>query len=238
MANFGSPSVGFVLVGGIDLLPVDVLAVEDLSKESLLEVTHGLGKTDEESKATGVMKGAFGLTRYYDDGVNPFVGSEQTPQVGCLSWNGNVVGGKFTGFAGLFGAHARAIKRGELHKVKETYTVSGQVEEGIVLQELEAKTADWNTEGADSVDNGASSAGGGAGYLQVKAYTGFTNVVFKVRHSADDSTYVDLVTFTTVTAIGAQRVAVAGTVNRHLAADGNVTGSGSVTPMVGFSRAA
>jgi hypothetical protein len=36
--------------------------------------------------------------------------------------------------------------------------------------------------------------------------------------------------------VGAQRVAVAGTVNRHLAIDGNVTGSGSVTVWCGFAR--
>jgi hypothetical protein len=72
----------------------------------------------------------------------------------------------------------------------------------------------------------ASSVNGGAGYQQVSAFSGFTGFVGKIRHSADDTTYADLVTFTNVTsAPNAQRVTCAGTVNRYLCFDGDVTGS-------------
>jgi hypothetical protein len=83
----------------------------------------------------------------------------------------------------------------------------------------------------------ASSVNGGAGYQQVSAFSGFTGFVGKIRHSADDTTYADLVTFTNVTsAPNAQRVTCAGTVNRYLCFDGDVTGSGSITAMAAFSR--
>lgn len=238
MAKRGSPEVGFLLVDGVDLIQLcDVLTVEGPEVESLMERSDGLGRSWEETKATGTKQGTFGLERYYEDTVNPFVGSEQTQRIVCLSWNGNAVGAKFTGLAGAFaGKQTRSVKRPALHKVKEMFTVSGAVEEGIVLQHLTAKTADWNTEGAESQDNGASSANGGAGYLQIRAYTGFTDIVGKIRHSADDSVYADLLTFATATAVGAQRVTVAGTVNRHLSFDGNVTGSGSIELMAGFCR--
>jgi hypothetical protein len=241
MAKYGSPSVGFLVVDGYDLLGSDVLSITAQEVETVLELTHGLGKTMEESTPTGLMRGAFGHEGYYDDAVgsvnDALATKEQTQRIVCLSLTGNTVGAKFVGYAGAFaGKYSRLVNIGALHKAKADYTVSGAVENGIVLQEFETKTVDWNTEGADSVDHGASSAAGGSAYLQIRTYTGFTGFVAKVRHSADDVTYADLATFANATAIGAQRVTVAGTVNRHLAADGNVTGAGTIEVMIGFAR--
>lgn len=81
------------------------------------------------------------------------------------------------------------------------------------------------------------SLNGAAGYQQVLALTGFTGYVGKLRDSADDTTFADLVTFADVTAApDAQRVAVAGTVDRYVAHDGNVTGSGSLQAFSGIAR--
>jgi len=106
---------------------------------------------------------------------------------------------------------------------------------GISLADLAAVTVDTNGTG---VDNAASSANGGCAALHVTAYSGFTNVVFKVQHATDNVTFVDLATFTTVTAIGSQRVEVAAatTVNRYLRAFVDVTGAGSVTFQMSFAR--
>jgi len=83
----------------------------------------------------------------------------------------------------------------------------------------------------------ANTVTGGVGYLQVSDYSGFTQVVVKIRSSADDITYADLITFTTVTAAPfADRQTVAGTVDRYLCVTGTVTGSGTLTPFVGFAR--
>lgn len=82
---------------------------------------------------------------------------------------------------------------------------------------------------------------GGAGYVACSALTlgGYTNLAVKVRHSQDDATYVDLVSFAALTATGAERKTVAGTVYRHLAASWAFTGSGgahTATFVVGFAR--
>ena len=83
----------------------------------------------------------------------------------------------------------------------------------------------------------ANSVDGGAGVQQVSDLFGFSGYVGTVRDSADNVTYADLVTFAAVTAAPAkERVAVAGVVDRYLAFDGNVTGTGSITPFAGFSR--
>lgn len=92
-----------------------------------------------------------------------------------------------------------------------------------VLAPLDARTANGN---ATQVDNGASSANGLAGFLQVTAKSGTVSLVAKVQHSSDASTWADLVTFTTVTTANtAQRIAVTGTVNRYLRALWTISGS-------------
>lgn len=83
----------------------------------------------------------------------------------------------------------------------------------------------------------ANSSGGGVGYQQVTALSGFSGFVGKLRDSADDSTYADWATFANVTAApAAERVAVAGTVDRYMSFDGNVTGTGSITVFAGYAR--
>jgi hypothetical protein len=96
--------------------------------------------------------------------------------------------------------------------------------------------------GAGGTVKQASTQNGGSGYLQVSqlALGGFTNFQAKVRHSVDNAAWVDLVTFTVVTAApAAERVAVAGTVNRYLASSGAYGGAGAeqtVTAAIGFAR--
>lgn len=99
-----------------------------------------------------------------------------------------------------------------------------------------------NTSGSGGAGTGgtlvrASTVNGGAGYQQITAFSGFTGFVGKIRDSADDTTYADLVTFTNVTAApSAERGTVSGTVDRYICYDGNVTGSGSIDAFAGFAR--
>jgi len=67
----------------------------------------------------------------------------------------------------------------------------------------------------DAVDNSASSANGGNAVLQVFSLASGTATV-KVQHSANNSTWADLVTFTAVTDKASEYKAVTGTVNRYL----------------------
>ncbi len=126
-------------------------------------------------------------------------------------------------------------------------TMAAQADEGVemgwVLAPFQAYTADALA--GTAVDRGAFNsvqAGvpqpytnqGFVAAMHVTAYAGFTGVAVKVQHSADNSSWADLVSFTNVTAVGWQRVSVAkGTqINRYLRASIDVTGSGSVTLMV------
>jgi hypothetical protein len=97
--------------------------------------------------------------------------------------------------------------------------VSGGLASGIILADLAARTATGNT---TANDNTASTSNGLAAHLHCTAFSG-TNITIKVQHSADNSSWVDLVTFTQLTAAGAQRSTTTGTVNRYLRV--NITGT-------------
>ena len=114
----------------------------------------------------------------------------------------------------------------------------GGVDTGIALTGLAAVSSTGN---GSSQDNSASTANGGVGILHVtaNAHDGATTV--KVQHSADDSTWADLATFTDVSAstTTSQRVEVAAgtTVNRYLRANYTLAGaSGSITFILSFAR--
>jgi hypothetical protein len=112
------------------------------------------------------------------------------------------------------------------------------VEHGKILSSGSTVSATGNGTG---VDNGASTTNGGAGFLSVPVNTRNGNITVKIQHSADNSTFADLVTFTVVSSTSktSERVEVASgtTVNRYLRVNYTVAGStGSATPVVAFTR--
>lgn len=112
------------------------------------------------------------------------------------------------------------------------------VEHGKILSSGSTVTATGNGTG---VDNGASTTNGGAGFLSVPVNTRNGNITVKIQHSADNSTFADLVTFTVVsgTTTTSEKIEVADgtTVNRYLRVNYTVAGStGSATPVVAFTR--
>ncbi len=109
------------------------------------------------------------------------------------------------------------------------------VPNGLVLHALGAETATGN---GSSVDNAAASANGGVGQLQITAKSGTTPTLdVVIQHSTNNSTWVDLITFTQANAIGAQQIEVTGTVNRYVRAIYTLGGSGpSFTFAVAFAR--
>jgi hypothetical protein len=91
------------------------------------------------------------------------------------------------------------------------------------------------------VDNAAASTNGGVAFLSVPTNTRNGTIIVKVQQSADNSTFTDLVTFTTITTsqkISYRVEVAAGTsVARYLRVSYTVAGStGSATPIVAFSR--
>lgn len=113
-------------------------------------------------------------------------------------------------------------------------TPQDRVENGYSLEDLAAITIDTTGTARDLT---ASSDAGGVAQLHVTAYSGLTSDVITVQDSADGSTgWLTIATFTTVTGLTSERVAVTGTVRRYLRVVDDVTGTGSITRQVSFAR--
>jgi hypothetical protein len=244
MAIRNSTDVGFFLVAGRNLL--SALTTFRDKATAVIEETTPLGVSAPTHAFVGIIRSTFNLSGFYDDATGSqnaaLVGNEATSQVVCYAPAGNVLGRSLVGMAGAFlNTHERIVQLEKFHKATATAEVSGNREQGVILQPWASKTTAGNTE-ATSVNNAADSAAGGAGYLHVGALVlgGYTNLVVKVRHSANNSSFTDLITFTAVTSsYTAERKTVAGTVNQYLATSHAWTGAGtgmSADVMVGFCR--
>ena len=121
-----------------------------------------------------------------------------------------------------------------LQAITNTYEIDGEVAD-VVSVKVEAESSrgqaceggvilasgtDTGTGNGSDVDNGAQTLNGAACFLQVTDVAGASpSVTYKVQHSADGSAWVDLATFTAVTADhDSQVVEVTGTVERHVRA--------------------
>lgn len=246
MARRGSADVGFLLVDGYNLLGVATM-VED-TVEALLEDVTVLGDQWAQLQYVGLQRAQLSQEGFFDDAAggahDALSGKQGVSRLLCYGLQGNIVGRRFTGYRGAMQVdYRRVVTRGQLHKANASYQGNGEVEEGVILHAVTPETAaSGSTEGTGPVDNGMSTTGGGSAYLQVPqlALGGYTSATVKVRHSADNVTYADLVTFANVTAApAAQRLDVPGAVQRYLAVSWQFNGSGSgqsITPFVGFVR--
>lgn len=114
----------------------------------------------------------------------------------------------------------------------------GGLDNGVALTGHAAVTA---TGTAASEDHGASTSNGGIAVYHATANTRDGATTIKVQHSADNSTWADLVTFSDLTAAttgsGIAVVASGTTVNRYLRANYTLAGStGSITFILSFAR--
>ena len=122
-------------------------------------------------------------------------------------------------------------------KTKLDLEADGGINGGVVLAGQVAVTA---TGSQTSVDNAVLTSNGGVAHLHVTANTLTGSTTFKVQHSVDGSTWVDLVTHTVVPTITttAERIIVAAgtTINRYLRSNYTIAGSGSVSFTSAFAR--
>lgn len=242
--RFGGADCAFFLIDGYSVLSALTEISDDV--EVITDDGKALGERYPRPTPTGDMQASLTQNGFFDDdaaSVNAALsGQQDVARVVNYGYEGNTVGKFCEGRAGTYGSKfSRVSARNALVKANASYAVAGAAERPVILHELLEETGDGNTEGAKSVDGGASSATGGSAYLQVTAVTlsGRPSVTPRVRHSADDITYADLVTFTAVTTRSAERTTVAGTINRHLATSWAWAGAGGApkfTFMIGFHR--
>lgn len=236
MSRFGPADVNFLLVNGMDVLG-DTTQVED-SREALIEETTPLGVSAETHAFIGVSRYTASQQGFYDDAANrsnaALVGLTGV-KVFSLATEGNTIGKPVICSELIEVQYDRQISRGALHKANAQYLSAKGHDEAVILHALGEETADGDTD-ASAVDGGAQSTDGATVYLQVTDLDlgGYDDVTITVIDDADNSgTFGDLVAFTDVSAIGAERVTVAGTVERYVAVKWEFNGTGS-NPSISF----
>lgn len=242
MSIYGSPSV-FYLSGGRSLLAAlpggmshKIGALHD--QNTGIGDSAGILKTKPSGVAAIelVQTGAFFETSAMHDIFKDVADSvQEVADVVCVGFAGDTLGNPFTGFEGVYKVEYEPVcEMGKLTKANTKYAFNGAIDLGVILHPLAARTSDGD---GTTVDQTAGSSNGGVGYLQVSAFSGFSQIVVKIQDSPDDSNWSDLITFTTVTtAPVALRATVAGSVDRYVRAIWDVTGTGSSTFFAGFKR--
>lgn len=244
MAKISSSTFKMFLVSGVSLLGAKPKAITDKTVNAIQNDTHGLGDEWAEHSGTGMMRGELTQSGAFFDTVaagfhEAFKAVTNVVRTVVYAAQGNTIGAPFVGWEGAYiGSYDGISNVGKLTEANATYAVTGRVDRGVILQDWSAETIDWTSAG---VDNGASSANGGAGYLAVSAQdAGITGFIGKIQHSDDNGSvdpYTDLITFTNVTgAPASERKTVSSTVKRWTRFDGNLTGTGSMTVFAGFAR--
>lgn len=194
--------------------------------------TYIIGLKDGTMSVSGMFDGAEDAV---DDVISGSLGSD-TPGFTTIAPEGLTIGKSSYSCQARKTSYEVSSPVGDVVSTSMSIQADGGIDRGVFLG---AATAVTTTDVGAGQDGGASSSDGGVGYLHVTANTRDGASTFKVQHSADDLTYADLITFTSVgsTTTTSERVAVTGTVNRYVRASHAPGGStGSVTYTMAFAR--
>ena len=210
---------------------VDVARTADVAEST----TFGLGS---KSYITGNKDGTFSVTGFFDataDGVlQPLLGGADMVFVlgvdgvdatdGCSFAKGNI------------NNYVVSSAVGDIVATSLDIQADSGVYNGTVLENATVTATGSGT----ARDNAVATGNGGGAFLIVQTASGTAPTIdVKITHSADNSTYADLVTFTQATSTTAEvkTVSAGTTVNRYLKVQYTVGGTNpSFAVIVGFGR--
>jgi len=195
------------------------------------------------SRITGLADGSLTVNGYFDNAANKIhptftsnSGKIPTADQVVLAPMGSAVGSPMCGISAKETSYSVSRGTGSAITVSSAFSGNGMGGEfGVMLTAFD-DTHSSATNGT-AVDNSASSANGGAGYLQAISLAS-GNVVVKIQHSADNSSWSDLISYSSLATSGvptAVRTEVTGTVNRYLRVVSTGTFSNAKIA-VGFAR--
>lgn len=196
--------------------------------------TYIVGLQDGTISLSGMFDGS---ANAIDEEMTSIIGTENAGVLTVAVGGSLAIGQRLMTAQGELTSYEVTSPVGDVVAANAEFQVDGGVGNAISLHALAAETASVDSA---SHDGTASSANGGVAQIHVTANTMDNDSVFKVQHSADNSTFADLATFTTVatTVTTAQRVTVASgtTVNRFLRSSLTASGTGSITFHINFAR--
>mgnify|MGYP001564869925 CR=1 FL=1 len=204
--------------------------------------TTAFGTTDDMTFIPGPKKATMKMNGLLDETAVTGIGTLLEAAFGAANSiftlvpsSGDVIGQACFGFSANLGTYNLDTSVGGIGKLDAEATSNYGWERLIIHHAMTTEVA--SATGA-AQDNGASSANGGVGFLQVPDITGITALDVVIQDSADGSTgWATILTFASVTADRAkERVAITGTVRRFTRYVATFTGAGSAQFHVGFGR--
>jgi len=208
-------AAGYDLSGDVNVVDAIGYTQEMLDVTTLdLEATSRLaGLSDASLTVNGWFEALSDHTAYTSN-----TGKMPTADQVVFTQMGTALGDPFAGLTAKEATYVVTRASGSALATTATYssTAGQQSEWGVTL--TASKTTNASAASGTGVDNAASSANGCVAYLEAMSLTSGTCVV-KVQHSTDNSTWADLITFTSVTTANvpfAQRSTASGTINRYL----------------------
>lgn len=147
MSKYGAGEVTILLVDGYNLLP-SLTEPINTGKENITQQTNAFGASGEEHTPVGIAKGILTVGGgFYDpttDALHSALGAVTGIQrIICVGVEGNIIGKRFIGYEGPYSQKYEVMDfRDGLTKANATYIVSGDVDEGVIVQDHVAVTAD------------------------------------------------------------------------------------------------
>lgn len=160
MAKYGSGNFSSFLVDGKDLRPSLVENVS-ISWEVLNQQTNPFGVTSEENTPVNIYKAMLNAPGgFWDNTTDEIHTNWATDPMGvtrvvCAALFGSAIGLPFIGLSGAISGKYEVLgRRDGLTKANLTYVCTGDVDEGVIIQDLATFTADWDTKtgGANATD--------------------------------------------------------------------------------------
>jgi hypothetical protein len=188
-------------VNGYDLSRY-MTKVGSAGKADVAEVSP-LG-TDDKEFLNGLVEGTMTGDGFYDDTVSAVagvMGSAFAADTTILSHlpQGDSVGGPQKSMAAAVATFNIDTDTGDAGKITFEASSKTGAKGGVILRALATSVGTSGT--STPVNDVAAATNGSAdGYLHVTDKSGAGNLVVKVQHSSDNISYIDLMTFATVTA--------------------------------------
>jgi hypothetical protein len=197
---------------------------------------HIVGTMEGKATLNGLFEtvALVGATQLFDT-----IKGSDTKSIVTIAPFGHSLGARVIIFLADTSTYTISAPIGDIVKADAGFEVTDGIDDGVFLSDGSAVSTTAVGTGVD--DRGIASANGGVAFLSVPVDTRDGTLIVKVQHSANNSTFVDLVTFTTVVASTptSERIVVpAGTaVSRYLRVSYTVAGTtGAITPVVAFAR--
>ena len=216
----------------------DLTSIAPAASADTHEVTN-FGSNGWKQSDVGLVGWTVSIEGFHDPAVDGY-GRQFNDLLGATGGILSVYdgGADAVGKTGWLGSEAILTERSEAVNVADLVRLNGVLQgsgrAGMDAKLLHPGGRESASGSGTSVDNSAESTNGGRANLHVTAATGRWTV--SIQHSANDSTWADLVTFSSINANTSRTGEVSGRVDRYLRARWMEGAVGNVTFVVGFAR--